>query len=214
MFLVGVFVDFLKGVFCELFFRGKVLGGCFDENGAVFLMLGGVCGGVGKLEVLENFLERVLGLLFFRIFVLFVIGDFWWKVVENAFILLFITLDRFLKNWLFEYFIILVFVLFCCSFLIFTLFFDSRKLLEGIVFWLFLFVVEEWKFFCILYFFEYRRFFLMFKLFFVMWKLIVVMLLLWGLVDLNRYLEYFFIILLFGWLLLVSFVEFDFCGFG
>lgn len=159
-----------------------------------------------------NFLDCVLGLMF-RIFVLFVIGDFWWKVLENVFILLFIRLIRFLWNWLFEYFVMLVFDLFCCLFLIFMFFFDLRKLLIVIEFLLFLNIVEGWEFFCIVYFFEYCCFFLMFKLFCVMWKLIDVVLLLWELVDLDRYLEY-FVIFLFSWLLLVSFVEFNFCGFG
>jgi len=51
-----------------------VLDKCLDENGVDFLMLGGVCGGVGKLEVSENLLERALPLMS-RTLALFVTGD-------------------------------------------------------------------------------------------------------------------------------------------
>lgn len=60
--LAGILVHVMEGVLFELLFRGNVWDKCLDENGAAFPMLGGVCGGVGKLKVSENLLERSLGL--------------------------------------------------------------------------------------------------------------------------------------------------------
>jgi len=60
--LGGILVHVMEGVLFELLFRGNVWDKCLDENGAAFLMLGGVCEGVEKLKVSENLRECALGL--------------------------------------------------------------------------------------------------------------------------------------------------------